>query len=184
MTKNSGAREWLRGEDSRTLNERADRAEDVARLFPMTGEGMITFGGLETGVALIECRLTYVSGLYLSTVLTALTVLERHFAGVLYAKGIEKAKRMAVEDLFKRAERERLLTGEEAAEFDQFRLLRNAYAHFRDPSHELSGLRRSMTEGLPLDELLHRDARAALKMLGSHFGRQPFPEVRLYPDLM
>ena len=178
----SGAREWLREEDRKTLDERAARAEEAVRLFPLSEQGMITFGGLETGIALTECRLAYVSGLYLSTVLTALTVLERHFAGILYLKGVEKAKRMAVEDLFKRAEKESLLTGEEASEFDRFRQLRNAYAHFRDPSHELSGLRRSMKQGLPLDEVLKQDAGASLKMLGDHFGRQPFPQIRLYSD--
>ena len=50
------------------------------------------------------------------------------------------------EDLLKRAKKDGLLKPEEESDFDEFRHLRNAYAHFREPSHELSSLRRSLSE--------------------------------------
>jgi hypothetical protein len=76
--------------------------------------------------------LAYVNGLYFCTILSALAVLERHFAGMLYAKGLESAKRMSFEDLLKRAKKDGILKPEEESDFDEFRHLRNAYAHFRE----------------------------------------------------
>ena len=116
----------------------------------------------------------------LKSVLSALAVLEHHFAGILYATGLESAKRMNFEDLLKRAIKDGLLKPEEESDFDEFRHLRNAYAHFREPSHALSSLRRSIKHDQPFDDLLQRDAQTALALLGRHFGQTPFPEVRLY----
>jgi hypothetical protein len=107
-------------------------------------------------------------------------VLERHFAGMLYATGLESAKRMNFEDLLKRAKKDGILKPEEESDFDEFRHLRNAYAHFREPSHELSSLRRSIKHDQPFDDLLQRDAQTALALLGRHFRQRSFPEVRLY----
>jgi hypothetical protein len=99
---------------------------------------------------------------------------------MLYVKGLKSAKRMSFEDLLKRAKKDGLLKPEEESDFDEFRHLRNAYAHFREPSHELSSLRRSIKHDQPFEDLLQRDAQTALALLGRHFGQTPFPELRLY----
>jgi hypothetical protein len=127
-----------------------------------------------------KSRLAYVNGLYICTILSALVVLERHFAGILYAKGLESAKRMNFEDLLKRAKKVGILKPEEESDFDQLRHLRNAYAHFREPSHERSSLRRSIKHDRPFDDQLQRDAQTALELIGRHFGQRPFPDVRLF----
>jgi len=87
---------------------------------------------------------------------------------------------MNFDDLLNRAEKAGILTSAEGSDFDGFRLLRNAYAHFREPVHEFSGLRRSIRHDQPFDELLRQDAKKALSLLGRYFGRSPFPAVRLY----
>jgi hypothetical protein len=173
------AEKWLRDDDRQSLASRAARVREITQLFPMTEDGLITFGGGETGIALIESRLAYVNGLYVCTVLAALAVLERHFAGMLYIKGLESAKRMGFDDLLKRAERESLVAPEDKPHFDQFRHLRNAYAHFREPAHELSSLRRSIKEDLPFQDLLRKDAQTALGLLGRYFSRSPYPAISL-----
>ena len=167
------AEKWLCEDDNQSRAARADRLREVQCLFPVIEDGLITFGGLETMTALTEPRLAYLNGLYLCTVLSALAVLERHFAGILYAKGLESAKRMSFDDLLKRAERDSLIASEDRPDFDQFRHLRNAYAHFREPSHELSSLRRSIKEDLPFEDLLHKDGQTALALLGRYFTRGP-----------
>jgi hypothetical protein len=172
--------QWLQEDDRKSRPFRAERAREANELFPVPEEGLITFGGSETMTALVEARLAYVNGLYLCTILSALTVLERHVAGMLYAKGLESAKRMSLEHLLKRAKEEGFFNPEEEADIEQFRHLRNAYAHFREPSHERSSLRRSIKDDIPFEDLLYRDAQTALGLLGRHFGNRPYPELRLY----
>jgi hypothetical protein len=98
--------QWLREDDRKSRPFRAARVREAIELFPIPEDGLITFGGSETMTALVEARLAYVNGLYLCTVLSALAVLERHIAGVLYAAGLESAKRMSFEDLLKRAKKD------------------------------------------------------------------------------
>ena len=172
--------QWLQEDDCKSRPFRAVRVREAIELFPIPEGGLITFGGFETMTALVEARLAYVNGLYFCTILSALAVLEHHFAGILYATGLELAKRMNFEDLLKRAKKDGLLKPEEESDFDEFRHLRNAYAHFREPSHELFSLRRSIKHDQPFDDLLQRDAQTALALLGRHFGQTPFSEVRLY----
>ena len=171
---------WLEEDDCKSRRFRAARVREAIKLLPIPEDGQIMFGGLETMTALVEARLAYVSGLYFCTILSAVAVLERHFAGILYAKGLESAKRMSFDDLLKRAKKDGILKPDEEPDFDQFRHLRNAYAHFREPSHELSSLRRSIKYDRPFDDLLKQDAQTALGLLGRHFGQRPFPEARLY----
>src|SRR3954447_27029795 len=140
--------QWLYEEDSKSRPFRAERLRELLEIFPIPESGMLTFGGFETATALTEVRLAYVDGLYLSVILLSLAVLERHFAGMLYSKGLESAKRMKVEDLLKRAKKEGVLGPDEEADFEQLRQLRNSYAHFRDSLHEFSSLQRSIKEDL------------------------------------
>jgi hypothetical protein len=172
--------QWLQEDDRESRPFRAERVREVNELFPIPEGGLITFGGLETMTALVEARLAYVNGLYLCTVLSTLAVTERHFAGMLYAKGLESAKRMSFEDLLKCAKKDGFFNPEEESDLEQFRHLRNAYAHFREPLHKLSSVRRSIKDDLPCEDLLHRDAQAALRLLGRHFAQRPYPELRLY----
>jgi hypothetical protein len=172
--------QWLQEDDRESRPFRAERVREVNELFPIPEGGLITFGGLETMTALVEARLAYVNELYLCTVLSTLAVTERHLAGMLYAKGLESAKRMSFEDLLKCAKKDGFFNPEEESDLEQFRHLRNAYAHFREPLHKLSSVRRSIKDDLPFEDLLHRDAQAALRLLGRHFAQRPYPELRLY----
>jgi hypothetical protein len=160
---------WLKGDDRKTRSLRAARMREAMELFPIPEDSLMTFGGLETMTALIETRLAYVNGLHFCTILSAISVLERQIAGMLYAKGLESAKRMSFEDLLKRANDDGLLRPGERSDFEEFRHLRNAYAHFREPLHELSSVRRSVKHDLPFDDLLQRDAQTALAFLGRYF---------------
>jgi hypothetical protein len=107
--------QWLQEDDRKSRPFRAARLREVIELFPIPEGGLITFGGSETMTALVEARLAYVNGLYLCTVLSTLTVLERHFAGMLYAKGLESAKRMKFEELLKRAKEAGMFNPEETS---------------------------------------------------------------------
>jgi hypothetical protein len=144
--------QWLLEDDRKSRPFRAARVREAVELFPIPQGGLITFDGSETMTALVEARLAYVNGLYLSTVLSTLAVLERHFAGILYAKGLESAKRMNFEDLLKRAKMDDIFNPEEESDLEGLRHLRNAYAHFREPLHKLSSVRRSIKDDLPFED--------------------------------
>jgi hypothetical protein len=111
------AEQWLQEDDCKSRPFRAVRLREALELFPIPEGGFITFGGFEGMTALVEARLAYVNGLYFCTILSALAVLEHHFAGMLYTKGLESAKRMSFEDLLKRAKKDGLLKPEEESDF-------------------------------------------------------------------
>jgi hypothetical protein len=76
---------------------------------------------------------------------------------------------MNFEDLLKRAKMDDIFNPEEESDLEGLRHLRNAYAHFREPLHKLSSVRRSIKDDLPFEDLLQRDAQMALGLLGRHF---------------
>jgi hypothetical protein len=61
---------------------------------------------------------------------------------------------MSFENLLKRAKKDGFFNPEEESDLEQFRHLRNAYAHFREPLHKLSSVRRSIKDDLPFEDLL------------------------------
>jgi hypothetical protein len=126
---------WLRRDDAKSRPFRAERAQEMMAACPTDEAGVMTHGGEETMTAFFEARLAYVNGLHLCTVLSALAALERHFTGKLYAAGAEAATRISFENVLKRMLQDGLLTAAQETEFSKLRLLRNAYAHFREPLH-------------------------------------------------
>jgi hypothetical protein len=162
--------EWLRGDDAKSRPFRAQRAREMMAACPIDEAGVVTSGGEDTMTAFFEARLAYVNGLYLCTVLSTLAVLERHLAAILYGAGLESAKRMSFEDVLKRGLKDGMLTPEQEADFSELRLLRNSYAHFREPGHSAE---RSLREGVPMADLLKQDALKALEILGREFGHGP-----------
>jgi hypothetical protein len=161
---------WLRADDAKSRPFRAERAREMMAACPIDEAGVMVSGGDETMTAFFEARLAYVNGLYLCTVLSALAVLERHFTARLYAAGLESAKRMSFDNVLRHALQAGGLTAQQAADFDELRLLRNAYAHFREPGHSAQ---RALREGVPMGDLLKQDALKALEILGREFGRGP-----------
>jgi hypothetical protein len=162
--------EWLRVDDAKSRPFRAQRAREMMAACPIDEAGVATHGGEDSMTAFFEARLAYVNGLYLCTVLSALAVLERHFTARLYAAGLESAKRMSFDNVVKRALEDGTLTEQQAADFSELRLLRNAYAHFREPFHSAE---RALREGVPMGDLLKKDALKALGILGREFGHGP-----------
>ena len=135
-------------------------------LFPLSKDGFLLRGGEETMSAFVEVRLAYVNGLFLATVLTAIALIERQIAGLLYRAGLEAAKRMSLEDLLKRAEQNGWLRAISRDEMDRFREVRNSYAHFREPGHGTSGMCLALNADTTIDAVMREDARIALKILG------------------
>lgn len=163
---------FLTQDDAASRRHRAERACEMMALLPVSEDGFLLRGGEETVRALVEVRLTYVNGLFLATVLTAIALIERQIAGLLYGAGLESAKRMSLEDLLKRAERNGWLRTIGRDEMDRFREVRNSYAHFREPGHGTSGMRRALNADKTVDVLIREDARIALKILGLFLAQQ------------
>jgi SAM-dependent MidA family methyltransferase len=175
---------WIREADDQTRHERLARANEVSKLFPETEMGRLFSGGEQTYRAFVEAQLTYISGLYLSTILMALAALERHFAGAFYASGLEAAKRMSFENLSERGQETGLFSADHADDFEKFRVIRNSYAHFREPAHELSSIQRMIREDADFDTILRGDAWDALQIMARYFNEYPYPWLRDEPQVL
>ena len=130
-------------------------------------EEMVFFGGLASAQAYIEIRLTYIHGLYLSTVLLALACIEQELAGALHIQGMDNAANARLEKLLKEGLTTGIITTGEFQTFNRLREVRNSYMHFRPPTHRTAWARRAMATDVPIDDILEVDAEGARFALGS-----------------
>ena len=86
---------------------------------------------------------------------------------------------MSFESLLKKGQKTGLFCDDHAEDFEKFRLIRNSYAHFREPLHELSSFKRTMQEEADFETILHNDALDALRVMGRYFDEYPYPGVRV-----
>jgi hypothetical protein len=149
---------WLEQDDAESRPHRAQRAKQVLDSITFPESGFLFFGGMETSQSFTEARLAYVNGLYLATVLLALVVAEQKLAGTLYAAGVEKAKKLKLEDLLSVSLEERLITQGEHELLNKLRGIRNAYSHYRPLSHPSKLARRSISTGAAMEDVLKEDA--------------------------
>jgi hypothetical protein len=86
---------------------------------------------------------------------------------------------MSFASLLKWNQKTGLFGDDHAEDFEKFRLIRNSYAHFPEPLHELSSLKHTMQEEADFETILHNDALAALRVMGRYFDEYPYPGVRV-----
>lgn len=160
---------WLEQDEAASRPYRAERLAKLLAVIPE--EEMVFFGGLSSAQAYTEIRLAYIHGLYLSTVLLALTCIEQELAGALHIQGMESAANARLEKLLKEGLTKGTITTEEFQTFDHLREVRNSYTHFRSPTHRTAWTRRAIVTDTPIDDVLEADATGALSALGSFLDR-------------
>ena len=147
------------------------RLEELETLFPMPAEGFAVGGGLETGLAFIESRTAYIEGLWLCTVLTATTAIERHIAADLYAAGDNSVIGIAMSPLLEKAAEAGRISAFEQAKYQELANIRDGYARFRKPIKMVELLVEAGEHGLGINEVLQDDARMALTLASAYFLR-------------
>jgi hypothetical protein len=163
---------WLETDETGSRPYRAARLQVLLNVLHLPETGMMHMGGVTSMHALTELRLTYIHGLYLATVLLALVYIEQELAGSLHASGWDKAASARLEILLTEASNRGYLNTQEFEIFNRLREVRNAYAHYRNIMHPMSGIRRSVAEETPVDELLEVDALQAVRGVASFVKRQ------------
>ena len=153
---------WLEQDDAGSRPHRAQRAKQVLDSIAFPESGFLFFGGMEASQSFTEARLAYVNGLYLATVLLVLVIVEQELAGTLYAAGVEKAKKLRLEDLPSMSFEERFITQGEHELLNELREIRNAHSHYRPLSHPSNLARRSMKIGAPMEDIFLRVVRGGL----------------------
>ena len=163
---------WLADDEAGSRPYRANRLHILLEIFESPKEKIAFVGGSDSYQAYRELRLAFIHGLYFATVLLSLACIEQELAGSIHMKGSGTAANDTLESLLSDA----LLGGEIDQHLydaiDELRSIRNAYAHFRAPTHRTSAVQRTLREGVPLDELSEHDAIGALRVLASFIARR------------
>ena len=152
------------------------RAQRLKLLLDEYGPGGIRlfYGGPVSHWAFEECRLAYLHGLFLSSILAAQVCLEHMLAGLFRMAGRDDLEGAGFGLLLKTALSESFISEAEFGLFDGLRKVRNPYAHYRAPTSKTSPLRRAIATDRAPDDLLVEDARSAVVALLRLCKRHPF----------
>lgn len=164
---------WLKGDED---NSRSYRQKRLQKLLAITDgfEDRIVFHGAELSLRTYEeLRLCFVQSLDVAVVLLSLAFVERELSAMLYARGIEAAKNAKLAQILDWATDHQLLELDNKRDFDILRLTRNAYAHFRHPSHKEGLTRRTVEVEENIDGLIETDADFALRAVVSFLKNRP-----------
>ena len=159
---------WLRDEDSKCYEDRLFRLKFLAERTPT--EGYWSFDGLAGKYLFEEARYCFVYGQFLATILLGIAYLETALAASFYASGRNDLQRAPFSELLNEALSDGLISVGEYQEMNRVRNERNAYGHYRRPSHEgrieSRAFKGEAFEGdeLPYD-IIERDATAVMRLL-------------------
>jgi len=165
--------DWLDGADENARPDRLARLKYLRSLYPAEQDTLL-FGGVVVPIALHEMRLTYVFGLDLACVLTAQVVLEHLLNGVLGWNGSDDHDDSGLRVLAKQAFDRSYISEPEHKAIDSLRRVRNPYTHPRPVMAEGCLIRRTAEAGVPMEEVIKRDAELALVTVIGLITRPPF----------
>lgn len=166
---------WLEEDEAKSRPYRAARLRTVLAALGPPEDNAIFWGGISPFQAFSELKLAYIHGLYLATVLLALSIIEQEIAGSLHAAGDNEAATANLSSLLDAAREHRVITDAEYRAFNRLRDIRNSYAHFRSPMHRTWIARRAVAKNTDLDGVLKSDATLGLKAVSSFIARRNSP---------
>jgi uncharacterized membrane protein len=156
------ATEWLKREDGVGREDRTARLQWIASLMPQVEH--LTFpGGVLSKYHFEEMRYCFVYGQYLAVVLLGLAYIERTLAASFYGAGRNDLERASISRLLREAVASGMITDDDFERIDRAREIRNAFTHFRRPSHEENIEYRAVTENEVPYEVIERDARHTIE---------------------
>jgi hypothetical protein len=164
--------EWLEGDEARSRPYRANRLRELLTIFGGSESNILFLGGSSSYQAYTELRLAFIHGLYFATVVLSLACIEQELAGSVHAQGSDQAATVNLETLLSDAFQSGQIDQTLYDSVNRLRSVRNAYAHFRPPTHPTSAVQRTVRESIPLDELSEHDAIGALHVLASFINRR------------
>ncbi len=162
---------WLESDEAKSRPYRANRLKWLLETFGSSEAEIMFFGGEDSHYIYLELRLAFIHGLYLSTVILVLSCIEHELAGALYAGGSDDSARAPLEVLLKRARETNVINDYLFTRINGLRDIRNAYAHFRPPTHATSSIRRALKGDVDRHELSQNEATQALQVLSTFIAR-------------
>ena len=153
---------WLRDEDINCYEDRLLRLKFLAERTP---EDYWSFDGLAGKYLFEEARYCFIYGQFLATILLGIAYLETALTASFYASGHDDLQKAPFNKLLNEALSNGLISADEYQEMNRVRYERNAYGHYRRPSHE-ERIESRAFEGdeLPYD-IIERDATAVMSLL-------------------
>jgi hypothetical protein len=156
------ASQWLIRENRVGRDDRLARLVWIADLLPQA-EYLSFPGGILSKYHFEEIRYCFVYGQFLAVILLGLAYIERIIAASFYGAGRNDLERANISTLLREAVASGMITPDEFAHIDHARETRNAFTHFRRPSHEENIEYRAMIENEFPYEIIERDARYTIE---------------------
>jgi len=155
--------------DRETLPDRIVRAQRVHAMFPKGRSFIMPF---ETAYVFEEARMTFVHGLFVSTILLAVAFAEHRLADFLTSKGRGKDARAGLKAICATLRHEGVVHEVVLGKLDRLREIRNPFVHVKEHGHKHLLSRRMVAHRIAPEELLRQDAEEALSLMY---------QVALYP---
>jgi hypothetical protein len=129
-------------------------------------QGTMLFGGSVTFSAWTEARSSFVHGNYLATVLLCQSLIENLLAAFLHGGLMmdDLPPRVTFMETLNRCRERKLITEQDADDLERLMSLRNPLTHFRTLGDAQNLDCRAMTDGLPSEALIQRDAWFAIDL--------------------
>jgi len=136
--------------------------------------GTMLYGGHVTFNAWAEARSSFVHGNFLATILLCQSLAENLLAGYLHLGSSELPRRIAFDETLRRARDAGILLEDDVRDLKRLVGLRNPLTHFRAVDDEHNLVRRSMTTGEFVDDILINDAWFAIGLAARLLSNRPF----------
>ena len=162
--------QWINAEDKGCREGRIGRLKWVRSITPPATFGVFP-GGWMAKALFDEATYCFVYAQFVASVALGVAYIERTLAGMLYAAGLEEARRGRIGELVDAAVDRDWLTPDDRKEIEQARGARNPIMHFRTLTDEDTIEHRSVTTQEAPYDLLEQDARHVLDVAYRLYGR-------------
>ena len=166
--------QWLERDDTKSRPYRATRLQLLLKEYGLEDGFHIFYGRIVSTWAFAEARLAYLNGLFIACIILCQICLEHTLAGLLHMEGKGEAQNMPYSALLREARDHHYISDDEFSLFDQLRMDRNPYAHFRAPTDDHDISNRAISFDVPMDDLVVKDAEHSIVALLNLFQRYPF----------
>lgn len=148
--------------DETTFTERKKRCENLFSLVP---DDRIWISSDESYFMWLEIRMAYISGCFISTILLALSFIERKFQADYHMLLYKDRPEWTLHQLLTAMRKEKSLDEYLIDRIDKLRLKRNPLVHFKNVNHTQSIAQRSSHDIDAAYQLIERDAKEAIEIM-------------------
>ncbi|WP_144800130.1 MULTISPECIES: hypothetical protein [Halorubrum] len=162
--------EWIDEFHEKDREHQIERMEWIDKHHPNTDGYRAFHGGFSSSNLYEEAQQAYLFGLFQTSMISALSVVEQELIGILYGAGDDEIKEKGAAAAIDEAASRHLITPEQKQVLHRVRKVRNPTAHFRLGVDDDSLEARAINQDTAPFDLMKEEAQTALKAMFSVIG--------------